>query len=174
MATTAAPMPTDAHHHHDERTTEPLLRQLSRTQRELLASFERRIGMSGGRAGILIHLGRDGELSQADLERRLGIDGAAVTRQVKALEADELVTRRADPADNRFTLVALTAPGARLAASLLDHRRAFEEHVTAGIPPADLALTRRVLAQLVANAAAPPVQSDPRATPARARRQVGE
>jgi DNA-binding MarR family transcriptional regulator len=39
-----------------------------------------------------------GESSQAELQRRLDVDGAAVTRQVKQLEAEELLSRRADPA----------------------------------------------------------------------------
>jgi DNA-binding MarR family transcriptional regulator len=42
------------------------------------------------------------------LQQHLGVEGAVVTRIVKQLEAEGIVTRCADPQDNRFTLVELT------------------------------------------------------------------
>ncbi len=73
--------------------------------------FQRRVGISEARLHVLGTLFLFGELSQAELQRRLDVDGAAVTRQVKQLEAEGLLSRRANPADNRFTLVTLTPEG---------------------------------------------------------------
>ena len=93
-------------------------------------------------------LWRAGELSQATLQQRLRVDGAAITRQVKQLEEEGLVLRRSDPQDNRFTLVDLTEIGRQLMASLAGKREAFEALMTAGIGEEDIALMRRCLQQI--------------------------
>ncbi|MEV0236334.1 MarR family winged helix-turn-helix transcriptional regulator [Nonomuraea sp. NPDC050786] len=49
---------------------------------------------------LLILLWRNGATSHSDLRRTLGIDGASVARLVKEFEAEGLVGRRLDPADN--------------------------------------------------------------------------
>jgi DNA-binding MarR family transcriptional regulator len=125
--------------------SETLVQQIARTYYDILPVFERYVGMSKARWGILMQLARAGELSQATLQQRLRVDGAAITRQVKQLEEEGLVLRRADPQDNRFTLVALTDTGQQLTASMAGKRESFEALVTAGIGDADIALMRRCL-----------------------------
>jgi DNA-binding MarR family transcriptional regulator len=127
---------------------ETLVQQIARVYYEILPVFERYVGMSKARWGILILLWRVGELSQATLQQRLRVDGAAITRQVKQLEEEGLVLRRADPQDNRFTLVDLTGVGRQLMASMAGKREAFEALVTAGISEEDIALMRRCLQQI--------------------------
>ena len=68
-------------------------------------------GMSFSRLLLLHELMHGGEISQADLEKRLGMEGALVTRFAKQMETGGLVHRRADPKDNRYTLVSLTPAG---------------------------------------------------------------
>ena len=92
-----------------------------------------------------------GELSQAELQRRLDVDGAAVTRQVKQLEAEGLLSRRADPADNRFTLVTLTPEGKE---RLREAARTAKEFITMsleGVSARDLACIRRAMVRVRAN-----------------------
>jgi DNA-binding MarR family transcriptional regulator len=127
---------------------ETLVQQIARVYYEILPVFERYVGMSKARWGILKLLWRAGELSQATLQQRLRVDGAAITRQVKQLEEEGLVLRRSDPQDNRFTLVELTEMGRQLMASLAGKREAFEALVTAGISEEDIALMRRCLQQI--------------------------
>ncbi|MNP57133.1 Multiple antibiotic resistance protein MarR [compost metagenome] len=45
------------------------------------------------------------------LQKIINIDSAAITRHLKQLEADGMVTRRKNPEDNRVTFVRLTDDG---------------------------------------------------------------
>ena len=130
-----------------------LLQQISRTYYDLLVPFERYMGMSRARWHMLSLLSRAEQLSQAQLSQQLRIDGAAVTRQVKQLQEDGLITRKADPQDNRFTLVALTPQGQTLVEGLRNRRDMFEERVTAGLEPDEVATVERCLAHIRDNIA---------------------
>ena len=128
--------------------SETLVQQIARTYYELLPGFERHVGMSKARWQVLTLLDREGELSQASLQQRIKVDGAAITRQVKQLEEEGLVLRRPDPHDNRFTLVCLTEAGRQLARSMAGKRESFEALATAGISAKDIALMRRCLQRI--------------------------
>jgi DNA-binding MarR family transcriptional regulator len=92
------------------------------------------------------------ELSQAELQKRLGVDGAVVTRLVKQLEARGLITRRPDPADNRFTLVRLTEHAYRLAEEKFDRRNKLQTALMHGINSQDVDCMQGVLVQMRQNA----------------------
>jgi DNA-binding MarR family transcriptional regulator len=110
-----------------------LLQHLGQTYHEVVTSFERFMGMSRARWAILNRLSREESMTQAVLAQRLRVDAAAVTRQVKQLEAEGLVTRWSAPEDNRFTVVALTAQGRDFVETLRSERDAFEHIVTTGL-----------------------------------------
>ena len=93
--------------------------ELSGACTEARLAFAQRAGMSAPRLRVLMRLWRNGESGHSDLRRALSLDGATVTRLVKQFESDGLVTRRLDPADNRYTLTRLTPAGER-AAGVLD------------------------------------------------------
>jgi DNA-binding MarR family transcriptional regulator len=130
---------------------ETLVQAIARTYYSLLPPFERHVGMSKARWQILAQLGREGELSQATLQQRLKVDGAAITRQVKQLEEEGLVVRRADPADNRFTLVMLTEAGQRATAEMAGKRESFEALAAAGLSAEEIAVMRRCLQKIREN-----------------------
>ncbi len=130
-----------------------LLQQLSRTYYDLLTPFERYMGMSRARWHMLSMLSRADQLSQAQLSQQLRVDAAAITRQVKQLEEDGLVTRKADPQDNRFTLVELTPHGHTLVEGLRNRRDLFEQQATAGLQPEEVATVERCLAHIRDNMA---------------------
>jgi DNA-binding MarR family transcriptional regulator len=95
--------------------------------------FDRHVGMSQVRRQLLTVLADEGEVSHAALAKRLGVDGAAVTRLVKGLESQGVVSRRLDPQDNRFTLASLTEAGHDLVARLQSGHRQYQELLLAGI-----------------------------------------
>ncbi|CAM4103023.1 MarR family winged helix-turn-helix transcriptional regulator [Saccharibacillus endophyticus] len=68
-------------------------------------------GISATRFRLLQELFAAEEVGQTALQKSLGIDGAAVTRHLKQLEAKDFVSRRNCPDDNRVTLVHLTERG---------------------------------------------------------------
>ena len=116
-----------------ESAEDEFFREFGEAAAQLRQGFARSVGLSQQRVQLLVLLHRGGETSHNQLRRALGVDGAIVTRLVKELEADGLAVRRADPADNRYTLAALTAAGTKLAADLQRRHRAFQRRLLAGV-----------------------------------------
>lgn len=130
---------------------ESLLLSLGLTGHVLRVAFESFVGIAMSRLRLLAYMHARGELSQADLQRHLEIDGATVTRQVKQMEAEGLLQRRADPKDNRFTLVALTQAGEAMVESLVKRGGEFQRLAMRDIDSEQLAATVAVLAQMRCN-----------------------
>lgn len=128
-----------------------ILYQITFTYLELTAAFERHMGMSRARWAILSRLSRVDSLTQSVLAEILHVDAAAITRQVKQLEAEGLVTRWSAPEDNRFTVVALTEQGRNFVQAQRSIRDEFEHFVTTGLSEEDIDHMRRSLLLLRRN-----------------------
>jgi DNA-binding MarR family transcriptional regulator len=72
---------------------------------------------------ILRQLEKDGPLNVSALAAALNLDGSTVTRQVTALQKDELIERQRDPKDGRGTVIAATAFGLRQVEAVRQARR---------------------------------------------------
>jgi DNA-binding MarR family transcriptional regulator len=114
-------------------------------------AFEGFVGAPMSRLRLLGFMYSRGELSQADLQRHLEVDGATITRQVKQMEAEGLLQRRADPKDNRFTLVALTDAGRELVKELVARGQEFQHLAIQNIDEQQLRDAVAVLAQMRGN-----------------------
>jgi DNA-binding MarR family transcriptional regulator len=125
--------------------SDSILHHLGHAYHEIAAAFERHMGMSRARWAVLSRLYREGSLTQATLSQVLHVDAAAITRQVKQLEAEGLVTRWAAPEDNRFTVVALTEAGHVFVESQRALRDEFERIVTTGLSADDIGHMRHCL-----------------------------
>lgn len=75
------------------------------------SKFEGCTGMSQSRLELILQLYEVDEISQKALQQEVNIDNAAITRHLKQLEANGMITRRKNPDDNRITLVSLTEEG---------------------------------------------------------------
>ncbi|WP_203995075.1 MarR family winged helix-turn-helix transcriptional regulator [Sphaerisporangium rufum] len=135
----------------EETAEDVFFRELVGICAELRQAFPRHVGMSRHRVQMLVRLRRNGETRHSDLRERLGIDGASVTRLVKEFEAEGLLGRRVDPADNRYTLAVLTPAGDRAAAELERSHQAYQERLLAGITAQDQETVRDVLRRLRTN-----------------------
>ena len=93
------------------REEEKIIVQLNDIYKQMSPKFERCTGISQSRLDLLHRLFEVDEISQTALQREVNIDGAAVTRHLKQLEGKGMVSRRKNPADNRFTFVRLTDEG---------------------------------------------------------------
>lgn len=138
---------------HSMAASDSILHHLSHAYHEIAAAFERHIGMSRARWAVLSRLSRDGCLTQATLARVLHVDAAAITRQVKQLEAEGLITRWPAPDDNRYTVVGLTDAGQTFVASQRAVRDDFERMTTTGLNPDDIDHMRRCLLHMRRNLA---------------------
>jgi DNA-binding MarR family transcriptional regulator len=68
-------------------------------------------GLRRSDASVLKILMVDGEQRGGEIAAKLGVDASVVSRQLTALEADGLVSRRPDPADARVGLVRVSDDG---------------------------------------------------------------
>jgi DNA-binding MarR family transcriptional regulator len=130
--------------HTEEIPFPALILQLSRDQARL---YERHVGISQSRLMLLLEL-RTGEISQAELVQRLGMEGTLVTRFVKQMEGAGLLTRRSDPDDNRFTLVTLTPTGQHIAQQMADFTHTLEAQLLQGLSEEVRATIRQGLKQI--------------------------
>lgn len=122
-----------------------LTTQIGATYRALIGCFERFVGITVARFRVLQAFADTQELSQSQLQQQLGLDAASITRQVKAMEAEGLVVRRADPGDNRFTLVTLTDSGRARVDALLPLARSFGTKLQEGCDSSEVAIAAQVL-----------------------------
>jgi DNA-binding MarR family transcriptional regulator len=125
-----------------------LLQQLGRTSRAMYAAFEAEVGQPLPRWRILQALRAAQCTSQKQLADQLAMDPGALTRLLKSLEADGLITRVGDPTDNRVLSVALSPGGRELIDSAQPLREAFSAKALEGLPADDLVTAMTVLQSL--------------------------
>ena len=102
-----------------------LLREILRTYQVLMAGFARQTGIPAARFVLMRLLANAPEgVGITELARQLGINPAAVTRQVQELEVEGLIRRRAVRRDGRRTSIRLSAKGEKLFAAI--HARTHE------------------------------------------------
>ncbi len=122
MATERETEPEPFEHRGDELH---LLREIFRTYQVLMSAFSRHTGMPASRFALMRCLARsEGGIGITDLARELGINLAAVSRQIKELEGERLVKRRPDARDGRRSYVTLTQTGRKLFEKI--HERTHE------------------------------------------------
>lgn len=134
----------DLHHTGDE---PHLLREIMRTQQAVLNMFSRQVGMPAARLALmrLLAICHPQAVGIMEIARQLGVNAAAVTRQVKAMESERLVERCADAKDGRRSYVNLTAEGIRIFQQLHERAHAFEQALGTAVSPEDMAAAVRVL-----------------------------
>jgi len=143
----ATPAARDTLRHHGD---EPhLLREVLRTYQVLMAGFARHTGMPASRFALmrLLALSERG-IGLAELARRLGINPAAVTRQVQELEAGHLVKRRADARDGRRSYVTLSPKGRRLFEEIHQRTHELERSLSSALGTEEMDSAAATLANL--------------------------
>jgi len=125
-----------------------LLQQIARTGRAMYAAFEVEVGHPLPRWRILQALHEQKRATQKQLASQLRMDPGALTRQMKTLEAEGLVTRRSSSEDNRLTAVALTPAGVKLIKAAQPLRKAFSRKALQGLPTEQLDTAMAVLQRL--------------------------
>jgi DNA-binding MarR family transcriptional regulator len=126
-----------------------LLREVVRAYQALMAGFSRQTGMPTSRFALMRLLAlSESDLGLADLARQLGIDPAAVTRQVQELEAEQLVRRRADPRDGRRSYIRLSPKGRRKFEEIHERSHDLERSLSSALGAEAMAAAATTLADL--------------------------
>ena len=95
---------------------------------------------------VLAALEEYGDLSQADLGRRLGLDRNEVSGIAVRLERGQHIDRHADPGNRRRNVLTLTASGRRYLEDIQQRADAAQDELLAGLNAAE----RRQLNELLA------------------------
>lgn len=136
--------------HLRHRGDEPhLLREVFRTYQALISGFARQTGMPASRFALmrLLALSKSG-IGLVELARELGINPAAVTRQVQELEAEHLVKRRADAKDGRRSYVTLSRKGRKQFEEIHERTHELERSLSSALGTAEMAAAATTLANL--------------------------
>ncbi|GAB7129705.1 MarR family transcriptional regulator [Silvimonas sp. JCM 19000] len=127
-----------------------LLQQIGPTVRAMYTAFEDAVGHPMPRWRVLHALHTLGGATQKQLVQRLLIDPGLLTRHMKQMEAEGLISRHTDSDDNRLTQVQLTEVGLALIDEASPRRQAFFDEALAEFDEADLAKATQILQKLEA------------------------
>lgn len=72
-------------------------------------------------------------MCQQDIQQKLGIDAASITRHLKKLEEEKLITRIKDQENKRFLRIALTQDGQNQLKKLIAEKNQYEEQIFANL-----------------------------------------
>jgi DNA-binding MarR family transcriptional regulator len=127
-----------------------LLMEIMRTSQTLLGVFTREVGMPSARLALvrLLAVSHPDKLGVTEIARRLGIDAAAVTRQVQEMEAERLIVRHADAKDGRRSSLKLTSKGLRLFEQVHERAHEFERLFGRAVGDEEIATTVKVLKEV--------------------------
>ncbi|WP_262417550.1 MarR family winged helix-turn-helix transcriptional regulator [Bacillus sp. YC2] len=128
-----------------------ILYQLQCLHKVIGTKFEACTGISQSRLELLAVLFHVEEISQSDLQKKVNIDSAAVTRHLKQLEAKGMVARRRKPEDNRIILVRLTGQGRERIESSKKEKERFIKEMLEGISKEERSMLKNVLSQMQKN-----------------------
>ncbi|MCG7381419.1 MarR family transcriptional regulator [Paenibacillus sp. ACRRY] len=130
---------------------ENLLILLKNISNQLKPKFERCTGISSSRYVLLYHLYIHEEVTQSHLQKAIHIDSAAITRHLKQLEADGLVSRRRNPIDQRETFVRLTEQGLTHIANFKQDRNQFVHQMLLDFSEEEVAMMTDMLTRMQFN-----------------------
>lgn len=124
-----------------------LVRRWSVAARDRLEEITRRHGLSAGDYALLSFIGRLGPCSAAEIARSLHITPQAAAQRVVQLEGKQLVSRYANNANRRITLIALTEAGGAACRDIDRRADALEAEMTRGLDPGQLAIIETFLSR---------------------------
>ena len=131
--------------------THSMLLRLGKAYNTATQSFEAATGVSAARWRLLYLIALQSGISQRQLIRQVRVDPGSITRQLRVLQDDGLIERRADPADARLMLLLLTRAGRTEVARVMRLRRQFLAEMVDGVSERDLRTAMKVLDRICVN-----------------------
>lgn len=128
-----------------------LVNELSRLFHNHMRAESERIGMQDGFRHLLFHLTREDNLTQLDLARRTHLKAPTVSVALRQMEEAGLVTRTADPEDQRQIRVRLTDKGRELDDRQREKIREAEELFARGLSEEDKQTLKTLLLHMRRN-----------------------
>ena len=135
---------------HDERLTH-LIRTAFRCTSSALQRRLKRADVAYGHWTFLRILWRNDGLTQRQLSEQAGVTEPSTVTALQAMEKLGYLPRQKLPGNNKQIRVFLTPQGMGLRSLIVPCAEEVNRIVTAGIPPEDLAATRRTLLAVIEN-----------------------
>lgn len=110
-------------------------------------------GLSIAMWRVLAALSNNGGQRQVDLADMTAIDASTLSRLVSRMVRNGLVTRSRSEKSSREVVVALSPKGRALVQRLIPIAKRLEQTASAGLPAKDIAVLKRLLAQIYDNLA---------------------
>jgi DNA-binding MarR family transcriptional regulator len=122
----------------------------ARRWRKIANERVRTIGQSMARWETLFLVAFSGhQLSVSELANLVGIEGPTMVRMLQLLEQDGLITREQSEVDRRVTINTITPTGEQVIEDVKAITGKLREEVLHNIDPEELAITQRVLSQMI-------------------------
>ena len=126
-----------------------LIKKISLLQKAEMDASLQEFDLTSSQFRVLFILQRhDGEMTQKELERELGVSHPTVNGLVNRLEKQGFLETRTDPADRRHRLVKLTEKADSVKEDMLEQRRKAEERLTKGLSREELLQLRSSLEKI--------------------------
>ncbi|MBC6296338.1 MarR family transcriptional regulator [Listeria sp. FSL L7-1517] len=119
--------------------------------KEISHVFETQTNKSFTKVEILFHIKQTPGQSQNKLKESLYIDSASITRHLKRMEDEGLITREKKKDNKRYTYLFLTANGELELASLLAEKEKFQNEALAGFSEEEVALWLKSVTKMMNN-----------------------
>lgn len=140
---------SDSHAGEHFRLTRALV-TAARRWRKIANERVRTIGQSMARWETLFLVAFSGhQLSVSELANLVGIEGPTMVRMLQLLEQDGLITREQSEVDRRVTINTITPTGEQVIEDVKAITGKLREEVLHDIDPEELAITQRVLSQMI-------------------------
>jgi len=111
--------------------------------------YKDKYGMLRTQWRVLFHLGRYGDLTAKEIGAMARVHKTKISRAVAALEARRFLTRHEVARDRRHAQLRLTAAGKAAFADICKAARSFDQGLTAHFSPAEAAVLKSCLIQLI-------------------------
>lgn len=130
-----------------------VINELSKLFNDQMRQKTEAMGMAEGWRRLLFHLAHNESLTQLELARRTHLSTPAVSVTLQKLESEGMVTRTADPNDQRAIRVQLTEGGREAHRKVVNAIRETENKMLEGISPEEIAAIRPILEKMFQNLA---------------------
>lgn len=114
------------------------LHRLRTLEKKLVREFESSTGFSLTRYEILSYLSENGDCLQTDIASYVGLDPAAITRQLKILERENYVRRKRNSDNAREIIVSLTNFAQEELKSCCERHKSERCNITVSVEKDDL------------------------------------
>ncbi|MBC1538875.1 MarR family winged helix-turn-helix transcriptional regulator [Listeria seeligeri] len=119
--------------------------------KEISHVFEQQTNKSFTKVEILFHIKQSPGQSQNKLKENLYIDSASITRHLKRMEEQGLITREKKDENKRYTYLFLTPTGEAELASLLSEKEKFQNEALADFSEEEVALWLKSVTKMMNN-----------------------